>query len=128
MSSPTEATKTTTVTLHVDTDEPRLTVVQVPQPGQAGEVICELEITGGSAAEARAFVAFLDQSDLNPDEGTLADSFQDLVFPLQDSGGNRLTPRFNTQTAHGSVRMVAMAFSEGEHINRPLEAVVIVDW
>jgi hypothetical protein len=39
-------------------------------PGNASEFLCELEIIGGSTTEARAFVAFLDQSDLTPDEGT----------------------------------------------------------
>lgn len=126
--SPTPAVKTTTLTVHVNTDNGTLNVVQSPKPGNEGEFVCELSVTGTSAASVKAYMSFLDQSDLKPDAGTVADSFQNLVFPFQDTNMNALSPTFNTQTSHGSVNVVFTAFTEGAYLNQPMESVVIVDW
>jgi hypothetical protein len=128
MAPPTPAVKTSTVTVYVDTDNGTVNVVQSPDPGSAGEFVCKLETTGVNAVSVKGFIAFLDQSDLTPDSGTVADSFQGVIFPFQDQNGNELTPTFTTQTTHGSVNAVVTVFLAGAFIDQPMEQVVIVDW
>jgi len=120
--------KTTTVTVNVDKNSGTMNVVQSPKPGENGEFLFELDVTGTSAATVKAYMSFLDQSGLKPDAGTLDDSFQGIIFPFQDANGNALTPTFNTQTTQGSVSIVFSVFVSGSLANQPSEAVVIVDW
>ncbi|MBZ0270371.1 hypothetical protein K8I85_19635 [bacterium] len=128
MSPPTPTVKTSNVTVHVDTDNGTVNVIQSPKPGNAGEFVCELDVNGTSSVSVKGYLTFLDQSDLKPDEGTTADSFQEVIFPFQDAGGNTLTPTFQTQTTHGSVSALVSVLIGGSYVNVPKDAVVIIDW
>ena len=122
---------TLTITVQVSTKYGTVSFIP-PSPviAQPGEIRMDLNVTGPGSAGVRAYVDLVDHSKLAPNEETLANSFQDVVFPFQDSGGNELYPTFETQTAHGPVALnVRVIFPAGSAFtNYPVNSVVIVDW
>jgi len=128
MAPPTPDVKTTHVTVNVDAVSGDVTTTQVPEAGSEGEFEFALTVTNGTTAGVAAFLSLVDPSKLKPDTGTINDSFQKVIFPFQDGGGNQLNPTFLTQMAHGSVEMAAIVLIGSSTNHQPKEAVVIVDW
>jgi hypothetical protein len=123
--------KTTTITVTVNTDYGTVTLSpSSPLMVQAGEVRFDLEVVGSGPAGVRAFLGLLDHSKLSPTAATLADGFQDALFPLRDINGNELYPTFTTETPDGPVSLnLSVLFPAGSaFMNYPCNSVVIVDW
>jgi hypothetical protein len=123
--------KTTAVSINVDTSYCTVSLNPAsPIMAQAGEIHFDLDVAGLGPAGVRAYLGLVDHSKLRPNPATLADGFQDVIFPLRDSGGNELYPTFETQTPHGPVSLdLSVLFPAGSACtNSPVNAVVIVDW
>jgi len=123
--------KLTTVTITANAQYGTVSL-DPPNPVQidAGGVAFDLVVIGPGNAQAKAYLALWDHSKLAPDAGTLADSFQDVIFPLRDSGGNPLQPKFDVVAGqNGPVGLnLTVLFPQGQFVNQPVNSVVIIDW
>jgi hypothetical protein len=84
--------------------------------------------TGPAPATVWAYIGLANHSQLKPDDETMNNGFQDILFPLQDSGKNPLQPTFEKQSADGHVEMAVTVLLPGSAIAQPVQSIVILDW